>query len=343
MVLVARDALTDRLVRVRAEARPKIGQNADEVLYAVFADRNLKHFLGLVSAKEIAAKPQRIFADLLPRQALEPVAEDTPLDQVFRHMEQEGLWYLPVVDSGGCFLGAVTRFGIVKALFAENRRLILRLFTLQEQERRFLYRELHDELGQYLTALRADLERLSFSLRGEAKLEVEAIGRVVEHLCLTLKKVMSGLYPMVLDQLGLVEGLYELVEEYRRHHPQVRFELKADGDFKDLDEEYALCLYRVAQEALTNAVRHAKARQINLCLCRFPQGPKNSCRGYFPCPSQPAVYLSIRDDGQGLAANLKGGFGLISMRERVQALGGTLKLDSRPKQGVTVTVGLPLP
>lgn len=342
MVLVARDALSDCLIKVRAEARPKIDQSADEVLYAVFADRSFKHFLGLVSAKEIAATPQRLFADLLPKQALAPVAEDTPLDRVFMRMEQEGLWYLPVVDSQGCFLGAVTRLGIVKALLAENRHLLLRLFTLQEQERRFLCCELHDELGQHLTALRADLECLSFSLEGERKAQVEAIGQAVERLCLTLKKVMRGLYPVVLDQLGLVEGVQELVEEYRRHYPQVRFELKVSGDFKDLDSERALCLYRIAQEALTNAVRYAKARQVNICLCRFPQGPTSFCRRYFLCPS-PAVYLLICDDGRGLAANLKGGFGLFGMRERVQALGGTLKLESRTKQGVSVAVELPLP
>ncbi|MFN3920202.1 MAG: histidine kinase, partial [Methylohalobius sp.] len=249
MILIARDALTESLVKVQAEARPKIDEDAHDVLYAVFADRNFQHFLGLVSAKEIAAKPQWIFADLLPKQALAPVAEDTLLDQVFRRMEQEGVGYLAVIDKLGRFLGAVTRFGIVKALLAENRRLILRLFALQEQERRFLGRELHDELGQHLTALRADLARLSLSCEGKFKAQLEAIDPKVEHLCLTLKRVMNGLYPVVLDQLGVEAGIQELVETFKCHHPQVRFELEIDGDFKDLDHERALCLYRIAQEA----------------------------------------------------------------------------------------------
>ncbi len=338
MVLLAHDALTSNLVRVAAEARPKLSHSPD-TLYAVFAAEAPQAFLGLVSVREIAANPQRIFADLIVKPQLQ-VTWEMPLDQVFRHLEQEGREYAAVVDERGDFLGAITRTSLLEALLTENRRLTRDLFTLQEEEHRRICRELHDELGQSLVALRADLERLAL-VGGEAlACQIEAMGQTVEALCQVLRKTMHRLRPELLDQLGLAAALQELLEEYRRRHPQLKFELKLGEGFKEVAGEVALCLYRVVQEALTNVVRHACATQVTVCLNRFPQG---ACRRYFQSESR-AVYLSVCDDGRGIRPQaFRCGFGLRGIRERVEALGGTFSVASRqPNQGTCVMVKLPL-
>ncbi|GAB6067261.1 hypothetical protein JCM13664_05790 [Methylothermus subterraneus] len=337
MLRTARDALTC-VLKVSAEARPPSAEGRGETLYAVFAAEDPNRFLGLVSVKEIAAHPARIFADLIARPPLQ-VAEDMPLDQVFRQLEQAGSDYAAVVDGCGHFLGALTRTSLLEAILAENRCLTAYLLAQQEHERRYLARELHDEVGQYLVALRAELESLALVGGAALQSQLQALGRTVEHLCGALRRVIRRLRPELLDQLGLADALQELLAEYRCHNPKIAFALKVSGDFKDLDGERALALYRVAQEALSNAVRHARASRVALCLCRFPN-LQNPCRRYFPCP-KPAVYLAIVDNGVGLAAPPKGGLGLMGMRERIEALGGTLKLI-RPSKGVALAVELPL-
>ncbi len=343
MVLAARDALTARLVRVLDETHPRIDQDPQETLYAVFAAEDPQRFLGLVSTREIAERPHRIFADLLGGAMPSPLAESTPLEQVYQRMQETGRWYLPVVDRQGGFVGAVTRSSILEVLLAENQRLTRWLFTLQEEERRYLCRELHDELGQYFAALRANLECLS--LVGESQelqCQIEAIAKVVDHLYRAVRRMMRRLRPELLDHLGLVDALGELVEEYQHHYPKIAFELEICGNFRILDDVRAIVLYRIVQECLTNIICHAGARRVEICLCH-PK-PIKLCQRYFPSTRcRRAVCLTVCDDGKGLPAKAcRHGFGLRGMCERVEALGGTFLLDSQPGQGVCIAVELPL-
>jgi signal transduction histidine kinase len=319
MLLTAKDALAEGVVEVSAEARPPLEHS--EALYAVFTAEEPKAFLGLVAVGEIGGNPGRIFADLLPKPQL-TIREDTPLDQVWLSLKQARRECVAVVDERGNFCGAVTRFSLTQALLAENRRLTQRLFVQQEEERRDLARELHDEVGQHLAALRAELGCLALALGEEFQPQLEAIGKTVERLCFALQQVVHRLRPVVLHQLGLVAALHELVAEYRRCYPWICFKFKAVGDGKGLSEERALAVYRVAQECLTNAVRHAQASRVTVTFRATP------------------LCLTVSDDGRGLSRS-QGGLGLLGMRERIEALGGTLTLSSQPKRGTQVSVKLP--
>ncbi|MBN2701779.1 MAG: histidine kinase [Methylohalobius sp. ZOD2] len=346
MFLTASDALTTRLVCVSEEAHPQIDQDLAKTVYAVFAVDDPQRFLGLVSAKEIAEKPQRIFADLLPKPAPSPVSENIPLARVYRHMEALGCWYLPVVNRRGGFMGAVTRSRILKVLWEENQRLTRRLFSLQEEERRYLSRELHDELGQYLAALRANLDCLAAFGNNQPQLQrqIDMINQLMDHLYSVVRGMIHRLRPELLDHLGLEEALRGLLEEYQNQYPEMTFGLEIHGSLEEMDEEREIALYRLVQECLTNVIRHAEARQVKICICHLPDSPRNLCRRYFP-PSRDrrVVHLTVCDDGKGLPVQLSPkGLGLAGMRERVEALGGTFLLESPLNQGVCVAIELPL-
>ncbi len=351
--LTARDALVSQLCRVTEEDRPGSSRDAAGGLYAVFASRDGGRFLGLVSAREVAETPHRIFADLLPEKLPCVVAACCPLEAVLRCMDLSDRWYFPVVDGRGDFLGAVTRARVLEVLLhshsrllRENRVLTRRLFLLQERERHRLARELHDELGQYLVALRTDLEHLRLLGAGDSRIRrhVSVIEQVLDHLHDAVRQLVHRLRPELLDQLGLPDTLRELVAEYRRHHPDIAFSLVLAGDLKDLPDDHAIALYRIVQESLTNVVRHADARAVRICLCRHRRCDTPVCRDWFP-PSRcrpDVVHLLVRDNGRGLPPDHAMGFGLMGMRERVECLGGTFRLESRPGEGVRVIVELPL-
>ena len=187
------------------------------------------------------------------------------------------------------------------------------LLRAQEEERRRIARELHDQAGQTLTALKIELD-----LEGRK----EASARVAEVLA-QVRDVSELLRPRALDDLGLVPALRALVDDFsRRTHIPVAME--AD-DPQGWAPETALTIYRVAQEALTNVARHSGARQAWVRLVR--EGA--ACR------------LVVEDDGRGMQDGLKPHLGLMGMRERVTAAGGTLRLERASKGGLRVEADLP--
>ncbi|GAB4358860.1 MAG: hypothetical protein Kow0060_13150 [Methylohalobius crimeensis] len=346
MFLSASDALTTCVVRVSEEARPQSHQEPANTIYAVFAEDGSQRFLGLISSREIAEKPHRIFADLLPKVAPSPVPADMPLSRVYRRMEERDRWYLPVVSRWGGFVGVVTRSRLLEVLLVENQRLTRRLFSLQEEERRYLSRELHDELGQYLAALRANLDCLAAWGNHQPRLQrqIDIINQLMDHLYSVVRGMIHRLRPELLDYLGLEEALRGLLEEYQSQYPEMTFGLEIHGSLEGMDEEREIALYRLVQECLTNVIRHAQARRVEVSICRLPRSPRNLGGHCFPLPcDRRAIRLTVCDDGRGLPTKpSRKGFGLMGMRERVEALGGTLVLDSQPNQGVCVAVELPL-
>ncbi len=253
--------------------------------------------------------------------------------------------YIGRVDISGEPLYAATLHDITERKRAENecrnllegnRFLIHKSLAVQEEERRHLARELHDELGQCMTAIQADAELIhELSGRQDARVaaSANAIMSVSSRMYNVVHSMMRRLRPTVLDDLGLIAALEEAIKDWQARHPDIRCEFVTGGDLDDLGEPVNISLYRIVQEGLTNVARHAGATRIGIHLdCRRPD------RG-----AERRVTLTIEDDGCGMDTAQPGrGLGLIGMRERVEALRGTLSLQSGPGKGVAINVSIPL-
>ena len=199
-----------------------------------------------------------------------------------------------------------------------------------EQERRMIARELHDELGQSVTAMRS--MALSIAQRS-ADPEAERAARLIADESSRLYDAMHGiiprLTPLVLDNFGLAEALTDLVERTRRGHAEVAIETRVELDAAQLAPEAALALYRAAQEGITNALRHGQARHVALSVVAIDGRAE----------------LRLLDDGRGLPAEgvpRSGHYGLRWLTERVESLGGALRLEAAEPQGVLLVATLPL-
>ena len=211
----------------------------------------------------------------------------------------------------------------------ELRSLSSQLVHAQEQERRTISRELHDEIGQTLTGLGielANLEHLREGPQSEYRSHLADAKRLTEETLRTVRNIAMGLRPSMLDDSGIVPAVrWQASELSRRTGTPV--ELQIEGDFSGLGDEGRTCLYRVVQEALTNCARHAEATTIQITM----QGKKES------------VCLSIRDDGLGFdTGRARTGLGLIGIEERVKELGGSLAVRSWPNRGTLLRVEIPL-
>jgi two-component system sensor histidine kinase UhpB len=207
-----------------------------------------------------------------------------------------------------------------------------------EQERRLIARELHDELGQSVTAMRS--MALSIAQRVQAlDPQAEQAARLIAEESGRLYTAMHGmiprLTPLVLDKFGLVAALEDLVERTRNSHGdvQVEWSLELELDRLRLDTDTALVLYRAAQEGITNALRHGEAHRIVLAL----QGEEEQ-----------SVKLTLTDDGHGLPGpeaareTSTGHYGLRWLAERIDSLGGELRLEPAEPSGARLTVRLPM-
>ncbi|HEY1212198.1 MAG TPA: PAS domain S-box protein, partial [Bryobacteraceae bacterium] len=218
---------------------------------------------------------------------------------------------------------------------AQERTKLLRQLTLtQEEERRRISREMHDQLGQQLSALTLKLAALkeSYGAQGELREQLHTLEGMVKHLDADVDLLIRELRPIALDELGLRAALFNYVNNWSKHFG-VHAELHVSGMEQDrLPSETETALYRVTQEALTNVAKHAHARNVGILLERRPDH----------------ISLIIEDDGTGFDGEnafsfRERGLGLIGMRERVVLVGGTLDVESRPGAGVTVVVRIPAP
>jgi signal transduction histidine kinase len=222
---------------------------------------------------------------------------------------------------------------------AERNELTRRLIALQDDERRHLARELHDEFGQSLAAIRA----LAASARqgaaqggSDVLAECDGIARMAGDMMETLRGALFRLRPPDIDELGLVASLEGLVAGWNgRSRGQSRFDIKLSGTFEDLPAELAANLYRIAQEAITNAAKHAGASRINLDVAVREVETVHS-----DCPSR-EIELMVEDDGPQNDRPIKSGMGLLGMRERVAALGGALTFETGPGGGSVLRVVIP--
>ena len=214
----------------------------------------------------------------------------------------------------------------------EIGKLSRRLIAVTEQERRRLAMDLHDQFGQVLTSLQMRLQRMSEDL---AQQGVSESGHCVQMVATVrdlgdeVRRYATGLRPAIIDDLGIVPALEWLVNEQRRHHPELQVEFRSLGIKSQPAGQIAETVYRISQEALNNIVKHANARRVEITLLY----------------RQPKLILTIHDDGAGfdVPTGNKGGIGLWSMRERAVLAGGRLGVTSRLGAGTTVRAELPMP
>ncbi len=225
-------------------------------------------------------------------------------------------------------LGVLRDITTQKQAEDDLRDLSRRLIRAQEEERALLARELHDDVTQRLAVLAIDLGRAEIGATGGAQTEVmQAVREELVRLSEDIHSLAYHLHPSVLEELGLVEALRT---ECERRVRQGRIDLSVDLDPLPfaVGKDEALCLFRVAQEALNNVVRHAGARVANVTLRQMDGG----------------LLLAVRDDGVGFAPenqNQERRLGLASMRERMRLVNGTLDIESAPGQGTTVVAWIP--
>lgn len=202
-----------------------------------------------------------------------------------------------------------------------------------EQERRLIARELHDELGQSVTAMRSmalSIAQRMATLDPQAEQAARTIADESSRLYDAMHGIIPRLTPLLLDSFGLADALADLAERTRRSQPGVRITLHVDLADAQLGSEAALALYRAAQEGITNALNHGHAHHMSLRV----QG------------SAREVLLQLGDDGMGLSpdwAHKPGHHGLRWLSERVHGLGGQFELAPAQPQGTLLTLRLPLP
>jgi two-component system sensor histidine kinase UhpB len=213
----------------------------------------------------------------------------------------------------------------------ENRYLTQRSLEIQEDERRHLARELHDELGQSLSAIKAVAMSLPAdgSDRESLVRGVDTIVGITERTYRVARGMMRRLRPSVLDELGLPTALQELIDDWNTAHGDAFCRLQLTGDLGDLGDELEINLYRIIQEALTNAAKHSGATEVNIAVAAEAGPPA-------------AVSISVRDNGAGFdPALVRSGLGLLGMRERTAAMRGEFAVESSPGTGVTVRIRIP--
>jgi signal transduction histidine kinase len=214
---------------------------------------------------------------------------------------------------------------------AQLREAAAAMQEVREAERTRIARELHDELGQALTALKMDVDLLeNASPLGRAHLleRTAAMRRLLDFTVATTRRISADLRPLVLDDLGLGSAA-EWLTQHLCERANVRCELQLDPGLAGLGEPYASALFRVMQESLTNVAKHARASRVEVRLERDGDW----------------AVLTVRDDGIGMSAGDESkprSFGLRGIRERVLVLGGEVRVAGQPGSGTTVIVRIPL-
>ena len=210
----------------------------------------------------------------------------------------------------------------------ENERLTRKSISVQEHERRYLAQELHDSLGQAVSAIKAIAVSIATRTGKSDSVSAESaknIEEIADGAYKSVRKLMTSLRPAVLDELGVSEALSQMVDDWNVHHEDTFCRLSIDGNFSSLLEDQQINLYRIVQEALTNISKYAKAENVSVTLS-----------------GSEIISLHIVDDGIGFAMNdITQSMGLTGIRDRVNLLLGTMELSSKPGKGVSIQIEFP--
>jgi two-component system sensor histidine kinase UhpB len=214
---------------------------------------------------------------------------------------------------------------------AENRALSQRSLILQETERCHIARELHDELGQSITGIRL----IAASQKGAAtphqiSQSADEIIATCDHLFAVVRAMMQRLRPLILDDLGLIDAIEDVISQWRSRSPQTTFRFSHDPEIEQYADGKQIHLYRIVQECLTNVFKHADATLVDIELALTADS------------AAPRIQLRIVDNGIGFDPKTIGnGFGLLGIQERIANLAGRFRLDTAPGQGTQITVSVP--
>ncbi len=266
---------------------------------------------------------------------------DARLNVTFDALRFRLIWMLGATLSAGLLLAAFTvrrtlnlerelqrRYQEGMRARQELKELSARLVSAQEEERRTISRELHDEVGQSLSALLMEAGNAAASVPEtsvDVRRHVESIKKLAEASVNVIRNMTLLLRPSMLDDFGLVPALEWQAREVSKR-TGLRVHVEAEETTDELPDDLKTCIYRVVQEALHNCARHASARSVRVIVRREPA----------------QIMLSVEDDGRGFDAGRVRGLGLVGMEERVNHLGGAFEIDSSPGGGTRVAAALPV-
>ncbi len=263
---------------------------------------------------------------------------DMKLGDLFGRLQFGLFAMIAVTLLGGVSLAALTIFHILKLEGEVQKRLTesvhaqaslqelsARLVRAQEEERRALSRELHDEVAQAFSAILMEAENLlDLASAPEVRAHLDSIRAVAEKGMNEIRNMALLLRPSMLDDFGLLPALeWQAREIGRRTGLRVQVASEMSGE---LPEEHKTCVYRVVQEALNNCAQHAQASAVQVCVRH------EACE----------ILVTVQDDGSGFDPRRVRGLGLLGMEERARHLGGSFQIDSRPGRGTLLSVTLPL-
>lgn len=221
----------------------------------------------------------------------------------------------------------------------QSRKLTQLIHTKLEEERKSIARELHDELGQCVTAIKTigtAIANREDAKPDETRQNAQTIVEVASHIYDVVHSMIRQLRPSALDHLGLSDAISELVTQYRRQNSHLNVQLESGPGLNRFNEQFNIMVYRVVQECLTNVAKHADATQVNVALTL-----KKTLLG-----QENAEFLQIRvsDNGKGLGVEFSEGrrFGILGIKERVYAFGGEVLCETRPHGGTVIVATLPV-
>ncbi|MFD1123534.1 ATP-binding protein [Methylophilus flavus] len=205
-----------------------------------------------------------------------------------------------------------------------NHRLTQQIIHLQEEERKKLARDLHDEIGQYLTAVHIDASAMVAAKKlTVARESATAIAQITRQMMFTIQDLLARLRPRVLDELGLSLALAELIHHWHDRNRNIMVVNEISNHLSQPDESVAVTVYRILQECLTNISKHAAASRVSIVVTDAEDG----------------LYMRVEDDGRGFDTSLPSrGYGLAGMQERVEGLMGSMNITSAPGQGTRIEV-----
>ncbi|UVE65471.1 PAS domain-containing protein [Burkholderia pyrrocinia] len=214
----------------------------------------------------------------------------------------------------------------------ELKRLSASILLAREEEKARIARELHDDLGQQLTALKMATAVLENKLKGAEAGSPEAMVRnlysMIDQIVVSVRRIAADLRPRMLDDLGLVPAVDWLIEDFSSRYG-VRVIRRIDANRISFNRESATAVFRMVQEALTNSARHSGATEVTIGISR----------------EEPYCFVTIADNGRGAASDVRPGlksYGLLGMRERAERLGGEVHIETAPGQGFAVRIRMPL-
>jgi signal transduction histidine kinase len=297
--------------------------------------------MSVVPYREAVASAVRRLGELNDQQTLRRQSEVLSTERVLAS-DLRRIAGLSLVLGGMVALASIWRTRSLEAATAahllqiensadELRRLSQKLSGAQEDERRNISRELHDEVGQMLTALSMELGNLDEFRHNPGPSfgdHLEQAKRLTEETLRSIRSMSAGLRPSVLDELGLAPALRWQARAFTKSS-NIPVEMHLAEDLGDMPDAHLTCIYRVVQEALTNCARHAKAKSIRVTL--------DSGSG--------TLSLIVEDDGVGFdVRKARGqGLGLLGIEERVRELGGSVRLESSPGAGTLLRCDIPKP